>query len=132
MPLGKALLSLCPMGKQYHQLAMEYMTSGLAILFEVECPQAESALIVPQGSSVSPVRYEISSPVDWPYCSIMSAPGAESTLIVPQGNSASSVGHQIVQTRMAPGKSQLSLCPRGVCYHPLAMKYYHELVIVKC
>ena len=58
-----SLLSLCPRGAQYHQFTIKYdqWTSHI--------------FIMPSGNSISQVGYEISSPVDWPYRSMLSALG---------------------------------------------------------
>ena len=93
---------------------MEYMTSWLAILFEVECPQAESALIVPQGNSVSPGRHEISSPVDCPYCSMLSAPGEVNSHCAPGELGITSWLWNNYDQWTGPWGSQLPLCPRGI------------------
>ena len=150
----QSLLSLCPRGTQYHQVAMKYHHQWTVHIVQCWVPPGKSTLIVPQGNSVSPVGYEIimtselapgevnchcapgeychhvqrsvliipqgkwtspveceiSSPVDWPYCSMLSTPGEvnchcapgeychhvqRSVLIIPQRNWTSPVECEI-------------------------------------
>ena len=146
------------------------MTSGLAILFDVECPQGSHCapgefwhqvqrlvVIMPQGNSTFPVECEISSPVDCPYCSMLSALGKVYSLCAPGELSFTSwlwntydqwTSH-IVRCWVPPGKSvvivprgnfvtkfngQSSLCPRGTQHLQLNVKYHHQWTvhIVQC
>ena len=108
------------------------LTSGHHIVQSLVLP-GRSTPIVPQGNSVSPYGYEQMKYHDqWTghivqcwvppgrVCSHC-APGELSITRWPWNIITS--GHHIVQSRVAPGKSQLSLCPRGARYHQLAMKY---------
>ena len=86
-----------------------------------ECPQEESAPIVPHGKLVSPVGREI-SPVDLSYCSMLSAPREVNS-----------------HCHCAPGEltswlwkhvgcphGRVLLIPRGTQYQQLPVKYYHQ------
>ena len=82
-PGAECTLSMCPRGTQHHQLDIK--------LFKAEWPREESTVIVPQGSSLSPISYKILSRG---HCLMLSSP--ESTLIIPKGNLVSALGSEVL------------------------------------
>ena len=86
-----------------------------------ECPQEESAPIVPHGKLVSPVGREI-SPVDLSYCSMLSAPREVNN----HCHCAPGELTSWLQKHVGCPHGRVLLIPRGTQYQQLPVKYYHQ------
>ena len=122
------------------------ITSGLSILFNVECPHAgKSTLIVPQGNSVSPVGYKMIMTSELALFFDVKCPWGSQLSLCSGGNLSPS---STVSCHYAPGELNISswiwniitngltmlfnvecpresllyLCSRRTQYHQLAMK----------